>query len=133
MDVDGLRDYNRRYGHQAGDRCLKQVAQVLTEHARRAGDLVARYGGGEFALILQPGSTDAEAEFCDRIRTAVEALAIPNDGSPFDGHLTVSIGAAIAVPPHDSDHHGLVAEAAKALAEAKRQGKNRVVALQATH
>lgn len=134
VDVDGLRDYNRRYGHQAGDRCLKQVARVLAEHARRTGDLVARYGGGEFALILQGGaSPDGEAALCDRIRTAVEALAIPNDGSPFGGYLTVSIGAAVAVPPRDSDHHGIVAEAQKALAEAKRQGRNRVVALQATH
>lgn len=126
VDVDRFRDFNRRYGHQAGDDCLRRVASLLGERTRRAGDMVARFGGGEFALILQGGG-DA-VELSEEIRGAVEALRIPHEGSPPEQLVTVSVGVAVRVPREDGDASELLIAAETALAEAKQQGRNRVVA-----
>lgn len=126
VDVDAFRDFNRRYGHQAGDDCLKRVAGILAERARRAGDMVARFGGGEFVLTLQGGG-DA-VELSEEIRAAVEALGIPHEGSSAGGHVTVSVGVAVRVPDEAGDASELVAAAQAALDEAKQRGRNRVVA-----
>jgi len=128
IDVDDFRDYNVRCGYDAGDDCLRQVGRVLLEHARRAGDLAARYGGQEFALLVQGGVSSAMAgTLCDRIRAAVQALAIPHEGASAGPHVTISAGVAVVVPPRDSDHRSIIAVAEQALSEAKQQGRNRVV------
>jgi len=129
VDVDHFRDFNRRYGHQAGDECLRRVAGILAERTRRAGDMVARFGGGEFVLILQGGG-DA-VELSEEIRGAVEALNISHEGSESGKHVTVSVGVAVCVPGETGDSSELLAAAEAALDEAKQQGRNRVVAEQA--
>lgn len=126
FDVDHFRTYNERFGHDAGDAALRRLAGVLQEHARRAGDLVARYSGQQFALLLQGGLTlGVAAQLCDKIRRAVEDLAIEHPDAE-SGRLTVSAGTAAMVPAADRDHRSFRAAAERALATAKEEGRNRV-------
>jgi diguanylate cyclase (GGDEF)-like protein/PAS domain S-box-containing protein len=127
VDVDHFKAYNARYGHQSGDQRLRELAQVLLRRIRRAGDLVARYDGQEFAVILAGGLTSRMAsDLCEKLRAAVEDLNIPHEDSPL-GRLTVSIGTSATVPNAESAPHLLVGQADAALKKAKDQGRNRVV------
>jgi diguanylate cyclase (GGDEF)-like protein len=98
IDVDAFKAYNDGLGHQAGDSCLRQVAQVVADHATRPGDLAARYGGEEFAVILAGTDDGGARAVADKLRAAVEALAVPHPGSPVAPAVTVSIGLATARP-----------------------------------
>jgi len=123
IDVDHFKPYNDRYGHQAGDDCLRQVAAVLGQAARRGTDLAARYGGEEFAFIAPGTATDAVLAIAEQLRAAVEELALPHEKSPL-GHVTVSIGVAAMVPQDGEDADMLVRSADQALYRAKTQGRN---------
>jgi diguanylate cyclase (GGDEF)-like protein len=119
LDIDYFKRLNDTAGHQAGDDCLRAVATMLSESLQRAGDVVARYGGEEFAVLL-PETDKADAQhLAERLRARVDAA----------GSITVSIGVATVVPPADaSGCETLVRNADSALYEAKRAGRNRVVA-----
>ena len=128
IDVDHFRDYNHEAGLDAGDECLRRLALILRAHVRRAGDLVARHGGQEFALIMQGGvDLDQATAVCERIREAFEELNVPHPGSREGNGVTISAGAAAMVPTADQDHHSLMAAAKTALSRAKELGRNRVV------
>ncbi len=126
VDVDHFKPYNDRYGHPAGDECLRRIASVLGRTLLRAGDLVARYGGEEFAAILPLTDTDAATAVAERMRKSVEALAMPHGAVPL-GVVTISGGVAASRPEMDSNSLDLVAEADAALYEAKAAGRNRIV------
>jgi diguanylate cyclase (GGDEF)-like protein/PAS domain S-box-containing protein len=100
IDVDHFKRFNDQYGHQAGDACLRSLAEILANEARRPTDLAARYGGEEFALLL-PG-TDAEgcARVGEQVRDALRELAIPHANPP-SNLVTVSLG------PAGGKHRGL--------------------------
>lgn len=126
LDVDLFKDYNDHYGHQAGDDCLRQVAEVIGLHVRRSTDLVARYGGEEFAFI-SPGVDEAHAlATAQSVCAALRARALPHQRSPFSV-LTGSIGVAVIVPGEGDTPDALVRRADAALYEAKRRGRNQVV------
>ena len=131
LDVDRFKLFNDRYGHQGGDACLRAIATAVRGVALRADDLTARYGGEEIAVLL-PGLDAASAAIvAERVRQAVEALTIPHDNnSQCGGVVTVSVGCATAEPAtdHRSDAGGLIATADACLYEAKRTGRNRVMA-----
>lgn len=128
FDLDHLRDYNARLGHRAGDECLRQVAQVLRKYARRAGDAVARSGGGEFAFVMQGGLTAEQATAqVEIMRAAVEALDIPHPGAADLGCVTVSAGVVSCIPTRGEGASRRVEQAKEALAAAKQSGRNRVV------
>lgn len=93
IDVDFFKGYNDRYGHIAGDKCLQAVAGALRLGMPRATDLVARYGGEEFVVLLAQTEVAMAAGLAERLRRAVEALALPSVASPL-GFVTVSIGVA---------------------------------------
>lgn len=126
LDVDYFKKYNDRYGHQAGDECLKKVASMLEAQARRASDLVARYGGEEFALIL--AGTDASVALClaEAVRQTTEAMDMPHELSSF-GRVTVSAGVATMNVDSGWDAEGLLRAADLALYRAKDDGRNCVV------
>lgn len=127
LDVDFFKAYNDTYGHVAGDHCLKQVAGVMTGLAKRSADLVGRYGGEEFILIM-PATDSAGAQvLAGRILAGVERLAIPHSASPYHAQLTVSIGLASLTPQRDMSVGDLIAAADKALYAAKLAGRNRFV------
>lgn len=125
VDVDDFKKYNDRYGHQAGDRCLEQIAEVLQKHSRRATDIAGRYGGEEFALIYVDLSKDEAIEMAEQIVAAVYALDLKHEDSAA-GRVTVSIGLACTMPHQGSHVDKLFKEADEALYLAKRTGRNRV-------
>ena len=133
VDIDCFKDYNDRYGHQAGDECLRAVAVSLSQCARRPMDFVARYGGEEFAVILYEASREYVAEVLTRIQRSIAELNIPHEASRVASRLTVSIGAAFVLPGANRTHDGLVQLADEALYGAKEQGRNRVVVLEAEY
>jgi diguanylate cyclase (GGDEF)-like protein len=132
-DIDCFKDYNDRYGHQAGDECLRAVAVSLTQCARRPLDFVARYGGEEFAVVLYEASREYVAEVLTRIQRSIAELNIPHEASRVAGRLTLSIGAAFILPSSTRTPHGLIQLADEALYCAKEQGRNRVVVMEAEY
>jgi diguanylate cyclase (GGDEF)-like protein len=132
-DIDCFKDYNDRYGHQAGDECLRAVAVCLSQCARRPLDFVARYGGEEFAVILYEASREYVAEVLTRIQRSIAELNIPHEASRVASRLTVSIGAAFILPSSARTYEGLIQLADEALYSAKEQGRNRVVVMEAEY
>jgi diguanylate cyclase (GGDEF)-like protein len=133
VDIDCFKDYNDRYGHQAGDECLRAVAVSLSQCARRPLDFVARYGGEEFAVVLYEASHEYVAEVLTRIQRSIAELNIPHEASRVASRLTVSIGAAFILPSSSRTHEGLIQLADEALYSAKEQGRNRVVVMEAEY
>ena len=133
VDIDCFKDYNDRYGHQAGDECLRAVAVCLSQCARRPLDVVARYGGEEFAVVLYQATRDYVAEVLTRVQRSIAELNIPHEASRVATRLTVSIGAAYVLPGANRTHEGLVQLADEALYAAKEQGRNRVVVMEAEY
>ncbi len=133
VDIDCFKDYNDRYGHQAGDECLRAVAVSLSQCARRPMDFVARYGGEEFAVILYEATREYVAEVLTRIQRSIAELNIPHEASRVASRLTVSIGAAFVLPGANRTHEGLIQLADEALYSAKEQGRNRLVVLEAEY
>ena len=126
IDVDHFKDYNDHYGHQAGDDCLRRLAQVLAAASQRSGELAARYGGEEFVIVLPAVNAEDAMANAERIRSAVQALNIVNAVDIPAGMLTVSIGVACRVPTAYDSPASLLRAADAALYEAKHQGRNRV-------
>lgn len=129
LDVDHFKAYNDRYGHPAGDECLRQVAQALREGLRHPSDLVARFGGEEFVIVMQQADQAAALGAAERIRAAVESLGMRHEGSVTSSVVTASVGTATLAPCYDiTSPDKLVSCADQALYEAKRAGRNRVQA-----
>ncbi len=126
-DVDFFKRYNDTYGHQAGDDCLVRIAQALERSTRRPADLVTRYGGEEFAIILPNTDVDGAVQVAGLIRTEVQKLAIPHSRSTVSPIVTVSIGIASTQPSPTFLLTQLIAEADRGLYQAKIQGRDRVV------
>jgi len=129
LDVDHFKPYNDRYGHQAGDAVLRQVAHAIQDCVRRPLDLVSRYGGEEFTAILYDTDGPRAASAAERIRKSVEALAVEHRGSRAAPVLTVSIGVAVVAPDIRRTPSGAIQLADEALYRAKSQGRNRITVL----
>lgn len=124
-DVDYFKLYNDSYGHQAGDDCLVQVAQAIKKVANRAADLVGRYGGEEFAIILPNTNRQGAIRVAENIQQSIRTLAIPHQQSKLQKIVSVSLGIASFIPTPESSVHNLVSLADKALYKSKQQGRNR--------
>ncbi len=98
LDVDHFKAYNDHYGHIAGDACLERVADALSQTIGRAEDLVARYGGEEFAALLAGSGPEEALALAEKVRAAVQALAIPHARSSASDWVSVSIGVASVQP-----------------------------------
>lgn len=125
-DVDSFKAYNDTFGHPAGDLCLKEFAAILTAQSKRPADLAARYGGEEFTIILPDTDLSGAELLAESCRAQLEALAIDNPGAVC-GKVTMSIGVACVIPSKNSSPEALIDAADKAVYQAKRQGRNRVV------
>jgi diguanylate cyclase (GGDEF)-like protein len=123
-DVDYFKSYNDRYGHHAGDECLKKVAKCV-EATIRSADILARYGGEEFVVVLDDCGYEQAVLTAERIRASVEALALAHNGSPL-GAVTLSIGVAQSAVGQATNAVDLFEIADSALYAAKRLGRNRV-------
>ena len=126
-DVDFFKRYNDTYGHQGGDDCLKQVAEVIRQAVKRPADLAARYGGEEFALILPNTEAEGAVKIAEEIRSGLKALGLAHSGSQISEIVTLSLGVASVIPSNDSSWDNLIAQADKALYEAKDRGRDRVM------
>jgi diguanylate cyclase (GGDEF)-like protein len=129
VDIDYFKNYNDRYGHQAGDDCLRIVARALQQCARRPMDFVARYGGEEFSIVLYDADSDYVADVLARVQRLIGDLNIPHEASPYGGRLTVSVGAGHVEPKAQRSSIGLIQLADEALYSAKDQGRNRIVVM----
>ena len=125
IDVDHFKAYNDASGHLAGDRCLRQVAAVLSRGTARSGELLARFGGEEFAAILPLVDHDRACTAAERLRAGLSHAAIPHPASPLGAFVTASIGVACARVGKESPE-GLIERADQALYRAKALGRNRV-------
>lgn len=131
-DVDHFKAFNDTLGHQAGDECLRAVAQALGNRVRRPTDLVVRYGGEEFAVLLPDTDAEGARSLAESMRRDVLALGIRHEASPL-GCVTVSAGVASLVAGRDVPGPAALIKAAdEALYEAKGGGRNQVVLSGAT-
>ena len=136
IDVDFFKRFNDHYGHMQGDACLRKVANVLSNGIRidnasqpglRKPDLLARYGGEEFAVLLQDADLETAVDVGNRLRQGIEDMLMAHIGAPW-GFVSVSIGVAAIKPAETANPVQLVECADDALYEAKRRGRNMVVA-----
>jgi two-component system, cell cycle response regulator len=124
-DVDYFKLYYDHYGHLKGDKVLQKVAEAILQ-SFRTGDTSYRYGGEEFLIILPEQSLESAALAAERLRRAVEELAIPHEVSKSGGVVTVSCGLAELSPDEKKTVEELFKEADEALYQAKMGGKNKV-------
>lgn len=129
IDVDHFKLYNDRYGHQAGDRTLRRVAEALQANARGSRDLLARYGGEEFVAVLDDVQAPQAVQLAERMRRAVADLAIEHRGGE-EGKVTISVGVAALAPTPGRGPRGALQLADEALYDAKVRGRNRVELLE---
>jgi diguanylate cyclase (GGDEF)-like protein/PAS domain S-box-containing protein len=126
-DIDYFKNYNDYYGHQAGDQCLREIAQAIRNAVKRPADFVARYGGEEFAVILPNTEIEGAKQVAELIRSEVHQLNIPHAESTVCQFVTVSLGVCSLLPQPEDSFKILISKADIALYEAKRQGRDRIV------
>jgi diguanylate cyclase (GGDEF)-like protein len=127
-DIDSFEQYNDAHGQMHGDVCLRSIAGQLDAVAKRQGAWAARFGGGEFAVVLPKGGADAAVRLAEELRNAIERLGIVHSKSQVSGFVTASFGAASMTPAGGNTCSDLLHRAQEALREAKRTGHNRVCA-----
>jgi two-component system chemotaxis family response regulator WspR len=128
IDIDDFKKYNDTYGHPAGDEVMRRVGESIRSCCKRPTDFAARIGGEEFVVVLPTSNSEAAMIFAELLRSTVLALSIRHGSSSEAGMVSVSIGCATSVPCHGDSPQPLIEAADGALYEAKRSGKNRVVA-----
>lgn len=124
LDIDYFKQYNDYNGHILGDACLKQIAQILKKSVSRPRDLVARFGGEEFVLVLPDTSQASAIEMVERILQSIRTADICHSSSPLDQRLSVSLGVKTIIPTQKNDKMAFLKEVDQNLYLAKEQGRN---------
>lgn len=125
IDVDHFKLFNDHYGHPAGDACLKKVTQAIKSCLQRSADILGRYGGEEFVVLLPETDANGAMRVAQSISEAIEQLQLRHDVSPTSHYVTASIGGATCLRTTGHDLEELVKNADRALYKAKRAGRNR--------
>ena len=126
MDVDFFKMYNDTYGHQAGDECLRKIAQAIENSVKRETDLVARYGGEEFVAVLVETDAKGAETVAEKVSVELEKLKMVHEESSVSEHVTISMGLATTIPKVDTDDSWLINKADNALYQSKKNGRNRI-------
>ena len=126
LDLDYFKTYNDTYGHQAGDLCLTQTAQLIKQVSRRPGDLAARYGGEEFVVILTETDENSAKLLATQINADICCLGIPHSTSRVAPYVTASVGCATITPTNTDQPEQLIERADQALYTAKANGRNQI-------
>ncbi|MDJ0690620.1 MAG: diguanylate cyclase [Xenococcaceae cyanobacterium MO_188.B32] len=129
-DVDHFKIYNDTYGHQQGDECLCQVARAIASCTRRATDVVCRYGGEEFVVILPHTHLEGAVKVAEYINVQVKELNLEHANSPTNSMVTISLGVACTTTSRNSNAQCLIKNADRALYTAKSKGRNRLAVYQ---
>ena len=127
VDLDKFKQINDSFGHHAGDACLLRVAQALRAATRRASDIVARYGGDEFIVVLPATDAEGAERVLENVRTHVDLANYNDDAAP---NITMSIGIASCVPRDSGTLVELLRRADSELYQAKRAGRNQISSAQ---
>ncbi len=130
IDIDHFKQFNDTYGHQAGDDCLKLVAETLANQSLRPSDLPARYGGEEFAIILPGVDAKGAGLVAERVRKAIYDLSYPHSSNSAADCVTISIGVSSFIPEKEQQASCLIEAADQVLYQAKEKGRNRVLKAQ---
>lgn len=125
-DIDHFKLYNDHYGHLAGDDCLKQVAKILSEGLKRPADLLARWGGEEFACLLPETDNEHGCEMANSLLELIRKEKIKHEHSTLGDILTISLGVATLIPNKDKNPEELIKLSDAALYKAKDNGRDRV-------
>lgn len=125
IDLDRFKLFNDTYGHLAGDKALRAVADVIQARLQGTFGIAARYGGEELAVLLAHQNDMAVRAIAETIRSGVASLSIPHAGNVPFGHVTISIGHATMLPKSSTSENDLIGEADRALYLAKSNGRNR--------
>lgn len=127
LDIDHFKHFNDRFGHPAGDSCLREVASALATTVHRPGDLAARVGGEEFACLLPDTDHHGALRLAEEIRAAIRSRAIQVDADADAEYVTASLGVATLSSDSEQDGAALYQAADARLYHAKQHGRNRVV------
>jgi two-component system, chemotaxis family, response regulator WspR len=127
VDIDQFKHYNDANGHPAGDELLRRAAETIRSCCGRPGDLPARYGGDEFAVLLPGIQAKGLESIGERLCQAVRDLKIEHGGSPDGSYVTLSVGGAVTVPTEEDGLLDLIAIADRNLYEAKAKGRNKSI------
>ncbi len=125
LDIDFFKKVNDKYGHLAGDECLKSFSATLQEVIKRPADVICRFGGEEFVVILPNTELEGGYKLMQRVRKTVESKVIPFENDEIN--ITVSIGVTSRVISSEDEQEVLIAFADKLLYQAKQEGRNKVV------
>ena len=126
LDVDYFKNYNDNYGHPAGDTVLKRLADLMQRATSRAGEMVGRYGGEEFILVLPGASVQSAVRTAERLKDLVNSEGIAHEKSQIGGIITVSQGVVSLMPDADLTPADIIKRADNALYKAKHEGRNRI-------
>jgi len=128
IDIDYFKKYNDTYGHDAGDVCLRAVADTLSKCITREEDFVARYGGEEFIVVLPNTDMNGAQTVAEKMLERVRRCNIPHRASDIASYVTISIGGTTDVLNNLQHGSNYIKAADKALYESKKNGRNRYTA-----
>ena len=126
IDIDHFKNFNDTYGHQLGDAVLQVTAGAISETLKRGSDLVFRWGGEEFIVLLPGTDIEGAVQVAERIRESIGLAEIPSVGDKKVPRVTASLGAATIIPDIDNSIEDLIKHADQAMYTAKETGRNRV-------
>jgi diguanylate cyclase (GGDEF)-like protein len=125
-DIDNFKEFNDAYGHMAGDECLRKVAAALAGAVMRPADMVARFGGEEFAVILPDTGANEATLVGERLLTSIRRMGLPHQHSGAASYVTLSFGLVAARPERGMESAELIEMADRLLYQAKSEGRNRI-------